>query len=143
MKETRRIVLDDGANRVALRDVSARMRPETAQLRSLSHPGTVSLLEQNFDFDLLTPATLLEKYVGRNVTLVRTHPTTGAESTETAQVLAAGQGVVLKVGDRIETGVPGRHRLRRRAAEPARPAHAGDGNSPAGAPARRTWNCRT
>lgn len=108
VKETRRIVLDDGANRVALRDVSARLRPETAQLRSLSHPGSVDVLEQNFDFDLLTPATLLEKYVGRQVTLVRTHPTTGAETAEPAQVLAAGQGVVLKVGERIETGVPGR-----------------------------------
>jgi hypothetical protein len=88
--------------------VSGRMRPETAALRSLSHPGTLSLLEQNFDFDLLTPAKLLEKYVGRNVRVVRTHPTTGAESLETATVLAANSGVVLKIGDRIETGLPGR-----------------------------------
>ena len=41
------------------------MRPETASLRSLTHPGSLALLEQNFDFDLLTPAKLLEKYVGR------------------------------------------------------------------------------
>ncbi|RQP22514.1 DUF4139 domain-containing protein [Albitalea terrae] len=108
VKDARSVSLDAGANRLALRDVSARMRPETAQLRSVSHPGSFDLLEQNFDFDLLTPGKLLEKYVGRSVRVVKTHPTTGAETVETAQVLAANNGVVLKIGDRIETGVPGR-----------------------------------
>jgi hypothetical protein len=108
VKDTRRVTLDMGPNRLALREVSGRMRPETAQLRSLSNPGSLALLEQNFDFDLLTPAKLLEKYVGRAVRIVRTHPTTGAESVETATVLAANSGVVLKIGDRIETGLPGR-----------------------------------
>ena len=108
VKDARKVLLDSGANRLALRDVSGRMRPETAQLRSLSHPGSFDLLEQNFDFDLLTPAKLLEKYVGRTVRVVRTHPTTGAETVETAQVLGASSGVVLKMGDRVETGVPGR-----------------------------------
>src|SRR4051812_28583540 len=64
IKDARKVVLDGGAIRLALRDVSGRMRPETAQLRSVSHPGSFELLEQNFDFDLLTPAKLLEKYVG-------------------------------------------------------------------------------
>ncbi|HEX7045009.1 MAG TPA: DUF4139 domain-containing protein [Burkholderiales bacterium] len=108
IKDTRRITLDAGRNVLALREVSAQMRPETAQLRSLSHPGAFTLLEQNFDFDLLTPAKLLEKYVGRAVRIVRTHPTTGAETIETAQVLSANEGVVLRIGDRIETGIPGR-----------------------------------
>jgi hypothetical protein len=108
VKESRKVTLDDGANRLALRDVSAQMRPETAQLRSLSHPGSCDLLEQNFDFDLLTPAKLLEKNVGRTVRVVRTHPTTGTETIETALVLAANGGTVLKIGERIETGLPGR-----------------------------------
>ena len=108
VKDTRKVMLDGGANRLALRDVSGRMRPETALLRSLSNPGSFDLLEQNFDFDLLTPAKLLEKYVGRSVRVVKTHPTTGAETVETAEVLAASNGVVLKIGDRVETGVPGR-----------------------------------
>src|ERR1051325_2344142 len=108
IKDTRRVTLEAGENRLALREVSGRMRPETAALRSLSNPGALSLIEQNFDFDLLTPGKLLEKYVGREVRIVRTHPTTGAESFETATVLAANSGVVLKIGDRIETGLPGR-----------------------------------
>src|SRR5947208_3183324 len=108
VKDTRRVTLEAGPNRLALREVSGRMRPETAQLRSLSQPGALTLIEQNFDFDLLTPAKLLEKYVGRTVRVVKTHPTTGVESLETATVLAANSGVVLKIGDRIETGLPGR-----------------------------------
>jgi hypothetical protein len=108
IKDLRRVSFEAGRNRLALREVSGRMRPETALLRSVSHPGSLSLLEQNFDFDLLTPAKLLEKYVGRNVRIIRTHPMTGAETIETATILAASGGVVLKIGDRIETGLPGR-----------------------------------
>ena len=108
VKDQRRISLNSGANLLAFRDVSARIRPETALLRSLTSVGALKVVEQNFDFDLLTPQALLEKYVGKTVTVIRTHPTTGAESSETAQVLAANNGVVLQIGNRIETGIPGR-----------------------------------
>ncbi len=108
VKDVRTIRVNNGPVALAYRDVSARMRPETALLRSLSNPGKLSVIEQNFDFDLLTPQKLLEKYVGKNVNVVRTHPTTGADTVESAQVLAANNGIVLKIGDRIETGMPGR-----------------------------------
>lgn len=108
VKDQRRLQLKRGANALAFRDVSARMRPETALLRSLSAPGSLAVQEQNFDFDLLTPTKLLEKYVGRSVSVIRTNPATGQDSSETAQVLSANEGVVLKIGDRIETGMPGR-----------------------------------
>ncbi len=108
VKDQRKLSLKRGASSLAFRDVSARMRPETALLRSTSAPGSVSVLEQNFDFDLLTPQKLLEKYVGRNVSIIRTNPATGVETTEQAQVLSANAGVVLRIGNRIETGIPGR-----------------------------------
>lgn len=108
VKDQRKVKLQSGLNSLALRDVSAQIRPETALLRSISHAGSFSTLEQNFDFDLLTPEKLLEKYVGKNVLVVKTHPTTGAETSEQATVLSANNGVVLKIGNRIETGIPGR-----------------------------------
>ncbi|NJC87459.1 MAG: DUF4139 domain-containing protein [Desulfuromonas sp.] len=108
VRDRRQVVLPSGELSLALREVSGRMRPETALLRSLSHPKGLTIFEQNFDFDLLTPGKLLEKYVGREVQVVRTHPQTGADQAETARVLAANEGIVLKVGDRIETGLPGR-----------------------------------
>lgn len=108
VKDQRKIQLKRGASSLAFRDVSARMRPETALMRSTSAPGSVSVLEQNFDFDLLTPQKLLEKYVGRSVSIIRTNTATGQETIEQAQVLSANDGVVLKIGNRIETGIPGR-----------------------------------
>lgn len=108
VKDQRRIALGSGENALAFRDVSAGMRPETALLRSLTSPGKLSVIEQNFDFDLLTPGKLLEKYVGKAVSVVRTNPASGNDSTEQALVLSANEGVVLKIGNRIETGMPGR-----------------------------------
>lgn len=107
VKERRQLELPSGLTRLSLRDVAARMRPETALLRAVSGQPLV-LIEQNFDFDLLTPQKLLEKYVGRDITVIRSHPTTGEERREHATVLAAGNGTVLRFADRIETGVPGR-----------------------------------
>ncbi len=107
VKERRKLDLPAGLARLSLREVAAQMRPETALLRAVSGQP-FSLIEQNFDFDLLTPQKLLEKYVGRQVTVIRPHPTTDAERRESATVLAAGQGTVLRFADRIETGVPGR-----------------------------------
>ena len=108
IKDARRVSLVTGASQLAWREVSAQMRPETAQLRNLTNPGGFRLQEQNFDFDLLTPQKMLEKYIGREVSVIRSHPTTGVETRETAIVLSTNNGVVLKFADRIETGVPGR-----------------------------------
>lgn len=108
VKDTRRIKLERGENRLAWREVSARIRPETATLKNADHAEGIRLIEQNFDFDLLTPQKLLEKSVGQEIRVIRTHPTSGAETAETAKVLAANDGVVLQFADRVETGLPGR-----------------------------------
>ena len=108
VKDARRVRLERDFNQLAWREVSAQMRPETAQLRNVSNPAGFRLQEQNFDFDVLTPQKLLDKYVGRDVTVIKVNPATGAETRETASVLSTNGGVVLKFADRIETGVPGR-----------------------------------
>lgn len=108
VKDQRRVTLATGKNTLALRDVSAQIRPETALLHSLSSSGSLNILEQNFDFDLLTPQKLLEKYTGKTVTVIRTNPATGAETAEQAQVLSTNDGVVFRIGNRIETGMPDR-----------------------------------
>ncbi len=104
VKDQRKVKLTSGMHKFSIVDVSAQLRPETALLRSLSNPGSLTTLEQHFDFDLLTPEKLLEKYVGKSVSIIKTNPATGEEKTEQATVLSANNGVVLKIGNRIETG---------------------------------------
>ncbi len=106
VKDRRTVPLAAGSNRLAFIDVSALIRPETALLNSSE--GQLDVLEQNFDFDLLTPEKLLEKSVGGTVRLITTNPETGAETVEEATVLSVAGGVVLRVGDRIETAPVGR-----------------------------------
>ncbi|MBY0483330.1 DUF4139 domain-containing protein [Nitrosomonas sp.] len=108
IKDLRQVTLVSGNFNLAWRDVSAQMRPETALLRSITNPGSIDVLEQNFNFDLLTPQSLLNKYIGQTVSVVKSNPATGVESKENAIVLAASNGMVLKMADRIETGIPGR-----------------------------------
>ncbi|MES2049288.1 MAG: DUF4139 domain-containing protein [Pseudomonadota bacterium] len=108
VKDQRKLKLASGQVALAFRDVSAQIRPETALLRSVTAPGSLSVIEQNFDFDLLTPQKLLEKYVGKTVGIIRMNPATGVETREEAQVLSVQNGTVFKIGERIETGIPGR-----------------------------------
>jgi hypothetical protein len=98
VQDRRDIEIKGGRQRIEFQDVSAQIRPETASLTA----GDIGIVEQNFDFDLLTPAKLMEKAVGHEVTIVRVNPATGAETRETALVLATNGGVVLKFGQRIE-----------------------------------------
>lgn len=108
VRDERRIDVARGVSNLALRDVSANMDPTTALLRSITAPGAISVIEQNFDFDLLSPEKLLEKYVGRSVTVIHTNDKTGVETREQAKVLSVNGGVVLQYANRIETGVDGR-----------------------------------
>lgn len=98
VQDVRSLEFASGRSRLEFKDVSASIRPETV---ALSAAG-IDIVEQNFDFDLLTPEKMMEKAVGRQVQIVRTNPGNGAEVTETATVLSVNNGVVLKIGDRIE-----------------------------------------
>ncbi|WP_339134764.1 MAG: DUF4139 domain-containing protein [Candidatus Electrothrix sp. GW3-4] len=104
IRDAREISLKPGPQTLAFREVSAKIRPQTALLAAQG----LHILEQNFEYDLLSPQSLLEKYIGQKVMLVKTHPTTGEESEQEATVLSSGSGTVLRVGDHIESGIPGR-----------------------------------
>ena len=98
IQDRRDIDVKEGRQRIEFQEVSGQIRPETVSLAA----ADISIIEQNFDFDLLTPAKLMEKAVGQEITIVRVNPATGAETREQAQVLATNGGVVLKIGQRIE-----------------------------------------
>ncbi len=98
VQDHRTVAFSAGRQRIEFPDVSAKIRPETASLAA----SGITVIEQNFDFDLLTPGNMMEKAVGHEVTIVRVNPATGAETREKAEVLATNNGVILKIGQRIE-----------------------------------------
>ncbi len=98
VQDVRQIAIAQGKSRVEFPDVSARIQPQTLSFAA----ANTAIIEQNFDFDLLTPSKLMEKAVGQTVTLLRTNPATGAETREPATVLSVAGGTVLQIGDRIE-----------------------------------------
>lgn len=98
VQDVRQLNIPSGRSTISFPDVSAQIRPETL---SFAADGT-GIVEQNFDFDLLTPQKLMEKAIGQTVTLVRTNPATGSEVRERATVLSTAGGVVIQIGDRIE-----------------------------------------
>jgi hypothetical protein len=108
VEDKRTLNLPAGRTRQEFRDVSAQIQPETV---TLSGRG-IDIVEQNFDFDLLSPSALMQNAVGQTVTLVRVNPATGAEVRERAKILAANGGVVMQIGDRVEVlrddGLPAR-----------------------------------
>jgi hypothetical protein len=99
---------DLGTGRVSLefRDVASTIQPETVAVKPLG--GGFSVLEQNYRYDLLSPDTLLRKYVGLNVRAYRYHEATGKEDVVDAKLLSVEGGPVLQIGKEITFGYPGR-----------------------------------
>lgn len=98
IQDKRMLALPAGRTKQEFADVSAAIRPETVTLAA----ANTAIVEQNFDFDLLTPDKLMDKALGQPVTLVKTNPETGAETNESARVLANNGGTIVQVGNRIE-----------------------------------------
>jgi len=98
VEHVRPLALPAGQQRVEFPGVSALILPQTVSFSATN----LELIEQNFDYDLLTPTKLMEKAVGGKVRVVRTNPATGAETSEVAEVLSTTGGTVLKIGSRIE-----------------------------------------
>jgi hypothetical protein len=99
VRDARKLNLQKGQNRLAYVDTAGKIMPQTALL----HGQGFTVLEQNFDYDLLTLDSLLKKHIGRQVGLARTHPTSGEDKIESGRLLSAADGkAIIRLGDRIE-----------------------------------------
>jgi hypothetical protein len=106
VREVREVELGKGEVVLEFADVASTIQPETVAIRALG--GGISVLEQNYLYDLLSPQKLLEKYVGREVTVYRRNETTGRDESQRATVLAVNGGTILRIGDEITFNYPGR-----------------------------------
>ena len=103
VRETRRLTLPSG--RIALRfaDVTAQIKPETVHLASLLSPTALRILEQNYQYDLLNPGKLLDKFVGKQITLVMRRYQNNSEIFEPVQatLLSNNAGQVWRINGQI------------------------------------------
>lgn len=111
--ETRTIDLPASAVTLVFEDVVETLLPQSAIVTELDR----ALAESNFDFNRLTPRSLLERSIGETVTLTRTNPATGRVTQTQARIVAVGEGVVLETADGHEalycSGLPERLELER------------------------------
>ena len=109
IRDVRRLTVPTGAFRLKFEDIAATVNPATVHFRSLTEPDKLSVIEQNYEYDLLEPAKLLHKYVGKEVTLVRSYMDNGTTKREEikATLLADNNGPVWKIGNDIVTGIYG------------------------------------
>ena len=60
-------------------DVASQIIPTSVYIKSLIDPDSLQVLEQNYEYDLLNPQKLLDKYVGKEVKLYTKNPYTERE----------------------------------------------------------------
>ena len=107
VRDVRNLRLPPGSFDLQFMDIAATVKPATVHFRSLTQPTSLGVLEQNYEYDLLEPDKLLRKYVGREVTLVRTRQTGGSTREEEvrAQLLSFNNGPVWQINGEIVTGL--------------------------------------
>ncbi len=106
VRDVRQIHLQSGVFPLRFEDVAASIMPATVHFRSLSDPAKLGVIEQNYEYDLLDPEKLLQKYVGREMTVMRTNISSDAMkwNLEKGLLLADNNGgTVWKIGDEIVT----------------------------------------
>ena len=108
VREIRKLELGDGKVSLEYRDVSAHIQPETVHIKSLDGDDLLTVMEQNYRYDLLSPQKLLEKYVDKKIKVYRYNEKLGREEMKEAKVLAVEQGTVLEIDGEVTYGFPGR-----------------------------------
>src|SRR6266487_3343057 len=111
IRDARNLRLARGMSDLRFMDIAATVNPATVHFRSVSEPASVSVLEQNYEYDLLEPDKLLRKYVGRDVTLVRVREDAGSTGEEEvkARLLSYNTAPVWQIGKEIVTGLHADH----------------------------------
>ncbi len=102
VKDLREARLPAGQSEVQFMDVAAQIDPTTVHLKSLTDALGLKILEQNYEYDLLTSQKLMEKYVGKKVRLYQ------SDGTYHEATLLSTNGPVFEINGQIHMGQYGR-----------------------------------
>jgi hypothetical protein len=108
VRETRPFTLKNGINEVKVEDVAAQIDPTSVHFKSLTAPDAVTVLEQDFRYDLASPDSILNRYLGREIELQRVVGLNGEKMESVKGVLLSNSGGrVLQSGGKILINPPG------------------------------------
>jgi len=106
VKEVRELKLPTGLLELDFEGVAARIDPTSVHIRSLQAPAKLRVIEQNFEYDLVSPAKLMEKYLGREVELVSEGK--GKSRVRKARLIGLEGGYVYEIEGKLEIDPLGR-----------------------------------
>lgn len=106
IRDVRKLKLGKGEQLLRFSDVAQQIQPETVSLRSISSADSISILEQNYEYDLISPAKLMEKFVGRQVKLINVDKDLEFIEKD-AKLLSVNEGPVYEIDGKIYLGHPG------------------------------------
>jgi hypothetical protein len=107
VKDTRKVELPKGQGELRFMDVAASIKPETVTVKSVNSPNAFSVLEQNYEYDLMSPAKLLDKYVGKKIKIIDWNRFQDRKEEVDATLLANNNGPIYKINGEIYLGYPG------------------------------------
>jgi hypothetical protein len=108
VKDRRNISLAKGRGELRFMGVAAQIIPASVHIRSLADPESLIVLEQDYEYDLMSPQKLMDKYVGKEVKLYQKNPYTEREEVVSATLLANNNGPIYRIGNEITFNHPGR-----------------------------------
>jgi hypothetical protein len=108
VKDRRTIKLPGGTGELRFMDVASRIIPTSVHIVSLADPASLRVLEQNYEYDLMSPQKLMDKYVGKEVKLYQKNPYTEREEVVDATLLSNNSGPIYRIGNEITFNHPGR-----------------------------------
>ncbi len=107
IKDTRNVELPLGEGELRFMDVASHIMPVTVHAKSLNYPDDFSILEQNYEYDLMNANKLLDKYVGKKIKLIVWNEFQDRKEVVEATLLSNNNGQIYKINDEIFLGHPG------------------------------------
>ncbi len=107
IKDVRGVQLPVGESELRFMDVASSIMPETVHARSVNNGDEFTVIEQNYEYDLISPEKLLEKYVGKNIKLLDFNEFQDKKEIVDATLLSNNGGQVYRINDEIYLGYPG------------------------------------
>ena len=107
IKDTRNVELPLGEGELRFMDVASHIMPVTVHAKSLNYPDDFSVLEQNYEYDLMNANKLLDKYVGKKIKIIVWNEFQDRKEVVEATLLSNNNGQIYKINDEIFLGHPG------------------------------------